>query len=229
MKEAMEILFTVARGVKKPENKRMEIYRELVYNRFEDFIKTSFPLFFSFVEQEIEPLVRKFVEMDHTSPLLIDIGREFVEFFRSIETSLKHRLPFLEDLLIYEWAEIEVFNALDEEITPGFSWEGRYRLSRSSRLIHLNYPAHSIDGLSQRDILERKGSYYILLYRDPTTEVKRVELTAFVYDFLREVDSGRSPMSALENSSLGEEKEEVKWYLERFLKELLNFGILVEG
>ena len=227
--DEIETLFTVAKGLERPKNPALEVYHRLVYNRFEDFIKTSFPLFSSFAGEELEPLIGEFLKLDHTSPLLIDLGREFVEFFKETGTNLKESKPFLEDLLLYEWSEIEVFNAPDEDGPSEFSWKDSYRLSVSSKLLHLRYPVHRAGELSPEEILKRQGDHYILLYRDRESEVKRVKLTAFVYKFLRDINSGISPIEAFEKSELGEEKEEAKPYLERFLRELLELGVLVKN
>lgn len=224
----METLFMVAHGLKEPKTKAQDIYRQLVFNRFEDFIKTSFPIFSSFVGDELSLLIQEFLRLRHPSPLLIDLGREFLRFFREKDTPLKERLPFLEELLLYEWAEIEVFNAPDEEIKVEFSWEGTYRLSASARLMHLEYPVHRAEELSEGEITEQKGKHHILLYRDKSSEVKKTELTPFVFNFLEAIRAGKTPADALSSSGLDkEEVEEVKPFLERFLKELVGAGILL--
>ena len=215
--------------MEEPESEALALYRELVYNRFEDFIKTSFPLFSSFAGEDLKPLVEEFLKEDHTSPLLVDLGRDFLGFFERIETPLKERLPFLEELLLYEWSEIEVFKAQDEEGASDFSWEGSYRLSSSSKLLKFRYPVHRAQELSTEEILKAEGEHYLLLYRDRSDKVRSQELTPFVYGFLKDIDSGRSPLEVLEGSDLSsEEKREARPYLERFLKELLDLRILVK-
>ncbi len=224
----MERLFMVAKGFNKAKTPAQEIYRKLVFNRFEDFIRTSFPLFTYFAEDELSSLIEEFLKLRHPHPLLIDLGREFLQFFREKDTPLKKRIPFLEDLLLYEWTEIEIFNAPDEETEREFSWEGKYIFSRSSRLLHLTYPVHRAEELSEDEIIEGAGNYHFILYRDREHEVRRAKLTPFVYGFLRAVGSGKVPADVIDNSGLGkEDKEESKPYLERFLKDLVNLGVLI--
>jgi len=225
----MRKLFETAKGVKDPEEHNLEVYHQLVYNRFEDFIRTSFPVFSSFLEGELETIVDEFLRERHTKPLLIELGREFVEFFRGRDYHFKDTLPFLEELLLYEWLEIELFNAPDDASSEDFHWEGRYRLSSTSRLLRFSYPVHRCEGVSTEDILKKKGDYYLLLYRGNTKEVRNVELTEFVYSFLKDITGGMSPEEALECRDLGEDREEVKAYLERFLKELVNFGVIIKN
>ncbi len=219
----------VAKGLEEPESEALRLYRELVYNRFEDFTKTSFPLFSSFAGEDLKPLVEEFLKEDHSSPLLVDLGKDFLEFFERVETHLKERLPFLRELLLYEWSEIEVFKAQDEEVASEFSWKGSYRLSSASRLLRFMYPVHRAQELSAEEILKGKGEHFLLLYRDRNYRVRSQELTPFVYGFLKEIDSGRSPLEVLEGSDISsEEKREARPYLERFLKELLDLGILIK-
>ena len=224
----MKTLFEVAKGLKDPQNSAQETYHLLVFNRFFDFVETSFPLFSSFAEDKLRPLIKEFLRERHTSPLLFELGREFLDFFRRSETSLKERFPFLEELLLYEWTEIEVFNAPDEDETSTMSWEGRYRLSKSARLLCLQYPVHRAEELSAEEIVSRKGEYHLLIYRDRENEVKRTDLTPVVYRFLDLINSGETPSSALEGSGLGEHAEEARPYLERFLKELSDLRILIK-
>jgi len=224
----MERIFRVARGLEKPENDRLEVYQRLVRGRFEDYLETTFPLFFSFAGDDLGPIIEEFIRNDHPSPLLMDLGKEFLEFFKGFDTPIKSKKPFLEDLLVYEWSEIEVFNALEEGEGGEFSWMGKYRLSASSRLLHFNYPVHRAEDLSEEGLISGKGNYHVLIYRDRDDEVKNAELTPFVFRFLKEISEGKSPLEALENSELEDsEREEVKPYLERFLGDLLGKGILI--
>lgn len=224
----MKNLFEVAKGLKVPQNSAQETYHLLVFNRFYDFVETSFPLFSSLAEDELKSLIRDFLKLKHTYPILLGLGKEFVEFFRKVETPLKEKLPFLEELLIYEWTEIEVFNAPEEREAVPMSWEGHYRISKSARLLRFEYPVHKAEELSAEEILSGKGEYHLLIYRDREDEVKRTDLTPVVYRFLYLINSGETPSSALEVSDLGEYAEEARPYLERFLSELIALKVLIK-
>ena len=229
MEDSIRRLFNVAKGLEETEEEALRLYRTLVYNRFEDFVRTSFPVFSSFVGEELRDILEDFIKEDHASPLLIDLGRDFLDFFHRIRHPVKERLPFLEELLLCEWSEIEVFKAPEEERDGDFSWEGTYRLSASSRLLRFRFPVHRAEELSAEEILKEEGDYCLLIYRDRSHRVNLEELTPFVYSFLKDIDSGRSPIDVLRSSGLSaEEKEEARPYLERFLRELLGLGILVK-
>jgi len=222
--EVMKRLFNVAWGREETDDERLAIYSELVYNRFEDFIKTSFSFFASSVEDHLKEILHEFVPREHRSPLLIDIGREFLDFFVSFEHPVKERLPFLEELLLLEWLEIEIFNAEDEISDSDFNWHGRYRFSKSSSLVSFFYPVHRAEEIPIEEIIEGRGRYNLLIFRDREDTVRKVELTDFVYDYLTLVGLGWSPLEALR---VFEVDEEVKPYLERFFRDLLSQGVLI--
>ncbi|MDQ7082032.1 MAG: putative DNA-binding domain-containing protein [Aquificota bacterium] len=224
----MEKVFQIATGRREAREERLKVYRDLVRTRIEDVLSTTFPVFRRFTGDQFEKLVSEFLPMPHRSPLLMDLPGEFLEFFRSKRTSLKDRLPFLEDLMVYEWLESALFNA-PEEGTSTFSWEGNYRFSASSRLASFRYPVHRAEEMEAEDLLEREGAYHLLLFRDPEDLiVKQVELTDFVYTFLKGVGGGRKPeevLRALKPEDL--ELEDLKPYLERFMGDLCSKGVLV--
>lgn len=224
----MRKLFATAKGITPPENERLELYFLLVYNRFEEFIETSLPSLSQYLGDELEPLVREFMRLKHTSPLLLDLGNEFVDFFRGKELPLKAKLPFLEELALYEWLEVELFNAPDERLSEGFSWKGSYRLSSSAKILHFSFPVHRFNSMSYEEMIAAKGNYYLLMYRDRDENVKSVELTEFVYGYLKEVVGGVSPKTALERRELEFELEEVIPYLENFMSRLVSVGVLVK-
>ncbi len=224
----MLTLFKVAKGIENPKTDRLKIYRELVFNRFEDFIKATFPNFSSYAGENLRQLIKEFVKTEHRSPLLLDVGKEFVKFFKNFKSFPKEEKPFLEDLLLYEWLEVEVFNSPDEETSYEFSWNEKYRLSVFSRLQEFEYPVHKLKDLRKEEIVKRKGKYYLLIYRDSEDKVRHVELTPFVYNFLSLINSGVEPLRVFDKLEVELDRSIVKEYLEKFLMELIQTGILVK-
>lgn len=227
-REEMERIFRTALGREETTDRGLKVYRDLVKTRIEEVLSSSFPLFKRFVGDLFEDLVSEFISFPHRSPFLTDLTGEFVEFFRSKEMPLKRKLPFLEDVLLYEWFESLLVNA-PEEGTSTFSWEGRYRLSSSSRLVRFRYPVHRADSMELEELLKKEGSYHLLLFRDPEDFlVRQVELTEFVYDFLCKVGKGEKPMETLSRITPGDiDPKDLKPYLERFMQDLCSKGVLV--
>ena len=217
----MKELFLVAKGELEPKDEGQRAYRELVFNRFYDAISTTFPLFSSFVgEEALSKLISLFLREKHSSPLLLNLLGEFVEFFRKAGEHLKSDKPFLEELLIYEWTEVELFNASDS------TEEKVYRLSPSARLLTFEYPVHRAEELNKEEIVSKRDRYYLLLYRDPETyEVNSVELTRPVFEFLRLLE-GSTPKEAIRKVDWGVDVNEVEGYILRFVEELKKKGVL---
>ena len=226
--EEIRLIFETAKGIRSPEDHALGVYKNLVHNRFEDLIRTSFPKFSDLVDEELPTMVDEFLKVKHSSPLLLHVTKEFLDFFKAQSFPVKSKYPFLEDLLLHEWLEIHLFNLPEDGERAEFSWDFSLRLSRTSVLTDLSYPVHKIGGLSADDVIRKKGSYYLLTYRGFSEEVKSVELTEFVYTFLRDIDGGMTPISALKEKKLGEEEDFVKSYLEKFLRELCDLGVMVK-
>lgn len=223
----MEKIFRVALGRDETKDQRLKIYRDLVFSRLEDALSVSFPIFKSFVGEDFGRLVSEFMKNGPRTPILLEASREFAEFFRKKEDPLKERIPFLDELVLFEWLEIEVFNAEEEE-TSEFSWERTYRLSESARLVSFSYPIHRVEGRGPEEITKAKGKYNLLIYRDPLDlEVKSVDLTEFVHSLLCDVDRGLTPKEALLRRKETADPEEVGPYLDRFFRELCSKALLV--
>ncbi len=226
----METLFRTARGEVEPADRGSALYRDLVFNRFYDTVKTSFPVFSKIVGRKVlRDLVSDFLKEDHRSPILADLSYDFAEFFRRTDHPVKERLPFLEDLLEFELAELEVFTAPDSPVDKEpFDWNSNFEITPSCKLKEFSYPVHRAEEIEPKDLLKMRGSYYMILYRDPEDHgVKRLDLTEFVYNFLRSVlIEGKTPAESFRIEDPDLEPEEVKPYLERFLGDLLRMGAI---
>ena len=96
------------------EDRRMNVYRELVYANMESFISSNFPVIRSLYEDtEWEVLAREFLR-DHRchTPLFPEFGREFLRWLETRQEQGRDDPPFLLELAHYEWAELAL--TLDE-------------------------------------------------------------------------------------------------------------------
>lgn len=97
------------------EDRRMAIYRGLIYNNIEGFIRGGFPILrklFSLderSEQDWHELVRDFIRSHkaHT-PYFLEIGQEFLHYLQNERTQRDQEKdpPFLLELAHYEWVEL---------------------------------------------------------------------------------------------------------------------------
>lgn len=96
------------------EDRRMRVYRELVYANMESFISSNFPVIRTLYDDAAwESLAREFLREHrcHT-PLFPEFGREFLRWLETRQQQGRGDPPWLLELAHYEWAELAL--ALDE-------------------------------------------------------------------------------------------------------------------
>ena len=96
------------------EDRRMEIYRDLVFSNVENFLSSNFPVIHTlYGERDWLVLVRDFLrEHQCHTPLFPEFGREFLRYVEARQEQNRGDPPFLLELAHYEWAELAL--TLDE-------------------------------------------------------------------------------------------------------------------
>ena len=108
------------RGV---EERRLKIYRNLIYSNIEGFISGGFPVLRSLYNAEQwEELVRMFMEGHRCkSPYFLEISQEFINFLMSEHTSRDCDPPFLAELAHYEWVELALESFSSQKLLSIFT------------------------------------------------------------------------------------------------------------
>jgi len=91
------------------ENRRVQIYRDLVYKNIFNFISASFPVLKKISSDDYwHSLIRDFVaNYQSESPYFSDLAREFVDFLEQrMQKNLSSDAGFMLELAQYEWAEV---------------------------------------------------------------------------------------------------------------------------
>ena len=174
-------------GVAAPEgleDRRLKIYRELLYNNINGFLSNGFPVLFSLLpEERWHRLVRAFFS-GHTSasPYFVDIPREFVLW---LETGFKAEPddpPFMLPLAHYEWMELVLDISQDvvpeDDIEPdGDLLRGAPVLSPLVAVLSYDWPVHqiSVDFQPAQPLPE---PVWLLVYRDRQDQVGFMEINA---------------------------------------------------
>ncbi|WP_455222989.1 HvfC family RiPP maturation protein [Kaarinaea lacus] len=161
------------------EERRMNVYRELVYNNIEDLLANFFPVVKQITpESRWHDMVRSFVA-NHRSktPIFMKLAEEFVEFLQTEFISQPTDPVFLVELAHYEWMEIALDVANEEPewhlIAPEKDLgSGAPYLSPLAWPLHYQHPVHRIspDNLSAESV-----ATHLLVYRDSTDEVQFME------------------------------------------------------
>ena len=211
-------------------SKEVELYKELIFNRFLDSFEHAFPFTKEVLgDERFEFLVEDYVKEHHSKQILWQEAKGLVDFVIKNDWKFKKDFPFIDDLIYYEWLEIELSNENEEENKTEFDWNKNYQISKTARLNIYEYPVHKYEELEIDEIIKNKGRYNLLVFREPQNfEIKTVELTDFVYQLLDEISSGVTPLNALKSKDIEVELEDITPYLENFFTELIQNEVFVD-
>lgn len=168
------------------EERRMEIYRGLLYRNIETFIRKGFPVIRRlYTDENWHAMVRDFVANARCqSPYFRHIPLEFVRYLETQRTMLASDPPFLKELAHYEWVEVEV-KLTDAQVSASIN---KPTLSPLARMRGYHYPVHKISpSFMPTEPLEQP--VFLLVYRDANDEVQFTELsplTAMMLELLRD-------------------------------------------
>jgi len=90
------------------EDRRLGIYRELLYRNIEGFLANSFPVLRSITDDDTwhSTVRRYFADHRATTPLFPKLPQEFL-FYLSDQGATDDMPPYLQELAHYEWLELE--------------------------------------------------------------------------------------------------------------------------
>ena len=173
------------------EQRRLQVYRDLVYRNIEGFISSGFPILHSLYDEAAwESLVREFI-LTHRckTPLFLQISEEFLEFLAAREATPER--PFEAELAHYEWLELAV-DVSEGHVPPleeAIDAENvRAVVSPVSRLGSYQYPVHRIGPSFQPT--EAAEPTFLLVYRDREQRVQFMELSAGSARLIYEIGQG---------------------------------------
>jgi hypothetical protein len=151
---------------------RMHHYRRLINNVVRDALDSAFPITLAALgEDDWDSLVQDFfTDGQPKVPQIWRLPFEFYQYHANLETGKKIEKPFLDDLLYFEWMEIEIHNMPDRP-NPEFTDQGdllndRLVFNPEHEIIKLEYPVHMHPADTTPEL---KGDYYALIFRAPET------------------------------------------------------------
>ncbi len=170
-------------------------YRRLCFNIASDIIETAYPITFSYLNKDVwEELVTEYFK-EHKCQTT-QVWRMPLEFYGyCIEKNIGEKLniPFLNDLLHFEWLELEVHTMEDIEY-PKFTENGdwvndKIAMNPEHKLIQLMYPVHTT--APSEELTAKKGDYFLLIYREKESgNVQFVDLSMFYTYILENIKNG---------------------------------------
>ncbi len=164
------------------EDRRIGVYRELVYNNIEGFIANSFPVLRKITEDEQwHEMLRDYVSRHQArTPLFPRMPLEFIQYLEHERHGHPEDPDFMLELANYEWAEISVSLDTREIELDGIDVDGDL-LSGVPVLNPLimpqtyQYPVHHISPDNLPDVPPEIPTY-LLVYRRKDDEVGFLEL-----------------------------------------------------
>lgn len=171
------------------EARRMQIYVDLFFRNIKSFLDSAFPVARKVVgEQQWRALAREFVHRHGSqAPYFLQISEEFLTFLD--DRGLQDLPPFLLELCHYEWVELALDVAPDnefvdddadaDEIIP----QGKLLVSPLVRALVYLYPVHKITEQYQPQKSPEIPTY-LLVYRTPELNVRFMESNPLTHRLL---------------------------------------------
>ena len=163
------------------EDRRLGIYRDLLYNNVESFIANGFPVLRSiYNDDDWHRMVRDFfAHHQSSSPYFLEISQEFLDYLQSEREPQPEDPEGLLELAHYEWVELAL-TVSDEDsnlngIDPnGDLLGGHPVLSPLAWPLAYQYPVHKMGP----DYLPPAPGQptYLVVYRNRNDEVKFLEI-----------------------------------------------------
>lgn len=155
-------------------------YRRLVYNIVNDMLENAYPLTKALVSaKEWKAVVNDFFS-NHPcqTPQVWYMPKEFYEYIFNSGYPLLTRYVFLNDLLWFEWTELEMF--MMEDIKASFSADGDILFSHlvlnpEHTLLSFQYPVHKKN--ASYITLTDRGNYYVAANRNADGAVVFTDLS----------------------------------------------------
>ncbi|MBT8127080.1 MAG: putative DNA-binding domain-containing protein [Gammaproteobacteria bacterium] len=164
------------------EDRRIGIYRDLLYNNVEGFIANGFPVLRSiYSDDDWHKMVRDFFARHQcTTPYFLEISQEFLDYLQSEREPQAEDPQGLLELAHYEWVELALMVADDNVDLIGIDPNGELRaghpvLSPLAWPLAYQYPVHRM-GPDYLPAAPPDQPTYLVVYRNRNDEVRFLEI-----------------------------------------------------
>ncbi|PSL46570.1 hypothetical protein CLV51_103551 [Chitinophaga niastensis] len=164
---------------------RLKYYRALVFNMINDTMESAFPIAFKNIPvRKWNKMVKDFFANHACQSYQVwKLPLEFYTYAVENNWEEVYDIPYLNDLLGFEWAEMEVYN-MEDIPAPPFTLQGDWLetplvLNPEHKLLSFAYPVHL--EANPKKMIQNKGAYFVLLYRDAETgNVEFIDLSPWL-------------------------------------------------
>ena len=172
---------------------RLKEYRQLVHSVINNTLEQAYPIAYQYIkEEEWEMLVNLFLKEHACQESQVwKLPLEFCEYVKEKDFQNSLGYPFLNELLYFEWLEIELHTMPDvpfpEYTTKGTFKKDRIALNPEYKMIVLAYPVHLFP---VEDAIRHKGSYIALIFREQESgKVKFMNISALHAYFIESLSN----------------------------------------
>ncbi len=205
---------------------RIHHYRRLISNVVTDTLHTAFPITVAALgEHQWELLVQDFfADGIPQTPQVWKLPFEFYQYHAGRETGKRIGKPFLDDLLYFEWMEIEIHTMPDRPfpdfVTEGELFNDRLVFNPEHEIIQLSFPVHTHP---VRETIELEGEHYALLYRMPESgHVQFLNLSALNIYIITRLQEEKVTLNEIKNEIARVAGIESGRYLDEALQKFLG-------
>ena len=164
------------------EDRRMKIYRDLLYNNVEDFLASGFPVLRKIVsDQDWHAMVRDYFRSHQArTPLFPKMTQEFLQYLDTERQEQESDYPFMKELAHYEWLELAI--SIDSREIDDVKVDSGGDLLKSCPVLSpLAWPfvyTSPVHRISPDFLPSKPGEQptYLVVYRDREDEVGFLEL-----------------------------------------------------
>jgi len=177
------------------ENRRMAIYRQLFFNNLKNLLSTMFPVLRKIhTDDRWRGMIRQFMQHHQAqTPYFLQLPEEFIAFLENEFEPNPDDYPFLLELAHYEYAELSLSVATEENNLEGIDPDGDLLKdvpvkSVLTRAFAYQYPVHRISpDFLPGEALEQP--VYLAIFRRSDDKVRFLELNAITAALLGAIEN----------------------------------------
>lgn len=163
------------------EDRRMKIYRDLLYNNIEGFMANSYPVLRKITPDTVwHTMIRDYFKRHQSrTPLFPKMPQEFLTYLEN-ERHVESDPPFMRELAHYEWIELALmYDNREIDMTQvdsaGDLYSGVPVLNPLVHLLQYRFPVHQISADFLPETAPEQPTY-LLVFRDLSDKVGFIEL-----------------------------------------------------
>ncbi len=167
-------------------------YRRLIRNVITNTMEAAFPITYQWLDlNEWDQLIDEFMdEHDSQTPSVWKLPKEFAQYVISRNYQQLFDKPALNDLIRFEWCEVEIHTLEDvaepDVVSLEFTADKKLQLNPYHQTLELQFPIHR---LVANEAQLQKGNYFVFVYRElDTGKVRFLDISPLHVFLLKKIN-----------------------------------------